>query len=84
MRRSKTIGEMIGEGATWEGLLAGAEEFRRFCLRRRGREGRYWMRRRPPARMLDAAGVERAQLGPRGGGLFRTVHADASLRAASE
>lgn len=54
------------------------EELARFQLhteRRRGRCGRYWMRRRAPARMLERAGVGRAELGKRGGGLFRVIRA---------
>jgi hypothetical protein len=67
-------------GWMMENVLQGAEDFRRFCLRRRGRQGRYWTRRRPPSRMLAAVGVERGELGARGGGLFRIVNTGINRR----
>jgi hypothetical protein len=48
-----------------------AEDFRLACLRRRGRFGRYWARRRVPTYLVEATGWTRADLGKRSGGLFQ-------------
>jgi len=49
-------------------LVSGA--FRRAVLRRRGRHGRYWARRRVPGRLLVELDIRRGELGKRGGGLY--------------